>query len=101
MIETMKKAVLAGVGMAVLTKEKAEQVAREMAESLQLSGDKGKEFVDDLMNQSDKARKDLEVVIERAVTETLKKMNVPTGDDVTKLNQRLDDIEKQLESKPE
>ncbi len=99
MVDVIRKALLTGVGLAVLTKEKAEEVAREFARTAELSGDKGKEFVDEVVSRSEKARKDLEATIERYVAEALHRMNIPTRHDVAQLSDRIAELERMLADK--
>ena len=72
MFELIKKTLLAGVGLAVMSKERAESLAREIAETAKLSSEKGQEFVNEVVGRSEKLRKELEQTIERVVSETLK-----------------------------
>jgi len=101
MVDLFKKALLTGVGLAALTTEKAEELAREFARSAQLSGEKGKEFVDEVVARSEKARHDLESLIQRLTTETLKRMNIPTREDIARLNERVAELERAVGSRPQ
>ena len=56
MVNLIKKAFYTGLGLAVLTKEKAEELVKEIAQQAKLSEHEGKELVDSLMKQSDQAR---------------------------------------------
>ncbi len=55
MVDLIKKAFYTGLGLAVLTKDKAEEMVRDIAEQAKLSESEGKELVDSLMKQSDEA----------------------------------------------
>lgn len=101
MIDMLNKAFLTGIGLAALTAEKAEEMAKEFAKTAQLSGEKGKEFVNEVVARSDKARHDLEGVIQRVTAESLKRMNIPTRDDIEKLSDRIAELERALASKPQ
>ena len=99
MIDLIKKAMLTGVGLAALTKDKVEELAKEFAKATQLSGEKGKEFVDEMVSRSEKARKDLEATVQRFTAESLKRLNVPTRDDIANLSDRIAELERILASK--
>jgi polyhydroxyalkanoate synthesis regulator phasin len=101
MMDLFNKAFLTGVGLAALTAEKAEEFAKELAKTAQLSGEKGKEFVDEVMARSEKARHDLEAVVQRLTAESLKRLNLPTRDDIAKLNDRVAELERMVASKPQ
>jgi polyhydroxyalkanoate synthesis regulator phasin len=90
MIELIKKTLLTGVGFALLTKEKAEEMAKELADQAKFSEQEGREFVDSLMQQSEKARGDLQAKIEDAVHATLKKLNLATRAEVDSLKAELE-----------
>lgn len=101
MIELMKKTLLTGVGLAAMTKDKVEEVAREIANAAQLSSEKGQAFVDEAVARAEQARADLEATVQRIVNDTLQKANVPTRDDITALGARIEKIEQALASKSE
>jgi len=96
MFDLVKKAMLTGVGLAVMSKEKVEEMARDMAESAKLSSEKGQEFVDEVVGRSEKVRQDLEEMVQSAVKEALKKADLPSREDISALEQRLEKIEGKL-----
>ena len=58
MFDLIKKTLLTGVGLAVMTKDKVEELGKEFASQAKLSELEGKEFVDHLLKQSETARKE-------------------------------------------
>ena len=88
MIDLMKKTLLAGVGLTLMTKDKVEEVARDIAKSAQLSADKGQEFIDEAVARAKKGRDELNAMVQRAVTEAVKRANLPTRDDSARLAAR-------------
>jgi len=98
MFDLIKKTMLMGVGLAVMSKEKAEALAKEVADSAELSSDKGKEFVDEVVGKSEKVRKDFEEAIQKAVNDSLKNTDLATRDDVAKLQAKIEDLEKAVAS---
>jgi polyhydroxyalkanoate synthesis regulator phasin len=100
MIDLLKKTLLTGVGLGLLTKDKVEEVAREIAKAANLSSDKGQEFVDEAVARAKKGREDLEATVQRMVKESLHKANLSTRDDVAELTARLERIEQALAAKP-
>jgi polyhydroxyalkanoate synthesis regulator phasin len=67
MLDLIKKTMLTGVGLAAMTKDKVEELAKELAEKEKHTEKEGKELVDDLLKKSEKAKKDLEAEIEKVV----------------------------------
>lgn len=93
MIELLKKALLTGVGLSLMTKDKVEELARELAKSANLSADKGQEFVDEALARARKGREELEATIQRMVNDALKRTSVATRDDIAQLASRLEKLE--------
>jgi polyhydroxyalkanoate synthesis regulator phasin len=93
MIDLLKKTLLAGVGLTLLTKDKVEELAREMAKSAQLSREKGEEFVEEAVARAEKGRADLEATVQRLVREALAKADVPTREDYARLAARVERLE--------
>jgi polyhydroxyalkanoate synthesis regulator phasin len=59
MIDLIKKTLLAGVGLAAMTKDKVEELAEELTEEGELSEKEAKELLNDLLKRSKRAKKDL------------------------------------------
>jgi polyhydroxyalkanoate synthesis regulator phasin len=101
MIDLLKKTVLAGVGMTLMTKDKVEEVARDIANTAQLSAEKGEEFVNEAVKRAERSREDLEATVRRIVDETMKRANLPTRDDLAQLSARLEKLEQHCANKHE
>jgi polyhydroxyalkanoate synthesis regulator phasin len=99
MLNLIKKTMLTGVGLAGLTKNKVERLAKDLAKRGKLSEKEGEKLVDDLLKKSEKARKDLEEQIEKVLKNTMKKMNFATREDVLKLTKRIKNLEGTLKEK--
>jgi polyhydroxyalkanoate synthesis regulator phasin len=89
MVDLLKKAIFTGLGLAFMTKDKIEEFSKELVEKGRLSETEGKEFIDELQEKSEEARKKLEEQIQSALNSTLKKMNIATRDDISRLEKRL------------
>lgn len=59
MFDILKQAVYTGIGLASLTKDKAEQLAQEVARRAKLTEQESNEFQADLVARAEQARKDL------------------------------------------
>src|SRR5271166_978536 len=92
MVDLIKKAIYTGVGLAVLTKEKAEELVRELTQQAKLSEQEGKELFDGLLKQSEHARNDLQAKIDETVLAVVKKLNLATKDEVAKLNAKIEEL---------
>ena len=94
--ELIRKTVLTGIGLAALTKEKIEEVVKEVVEKGKLSEKEGKEFIDELLKKSEDTKEKVEGQIEKAVQATLKKMNLVTRDDLSKLEKQIKQLKKSI-----
>ena len=85
-----------GLGLAFMTKEKIEEFSKELVEKGKLSETEGKEFIDELQKKSEEARKKVEDQIKASVRDTLEKMNIPTRDNLLKLEEQVEELKKFL-----
>jgi polyhydroxyalkanoate synthesis regulator phasin len=92
MIDLIKKALYTGVGMAVLTKEKAEELVKELSQQAKLSEQEGKELFDSLLKQSEQARSDFQTKVDDAVLSVVKRLNLASKDEVDKLRTQVDEL---------
>jgi polyhydroxyalkanoate synthesis regulator phasin len=93
MFELIKQTMLTGIGFAVVTKDKVEQLAKEYIEKGQMTEKEAKEMVDEFLKKSEQARKDFETRLEEMVQKALKKMNIATRDDIAGLEERIKRME--------
>jgi len=98
MFDLIKKALLTGVGLAVMTKDKVEELGKEFASQAKLSENEGKEFVDHLLKQSETARKDFESRINTAVQKAVSGLNLASKDEVAKLSAKVEELTANLPS---
>jgi polyhydroxyalkanoate synthesis regulator phasin len=96
MKDLLKNVMYAGIGAAFLTREKLEEVGKDLAEKGSLSVDEGKAFVDDLLKKSESAKINLEHWIGRKVEEKVKQCHLASMDEITELRRRIDELEAAL-----
>jgi polyhydroxyalkanoate synthesis regulator phasin len=97
MFDIIKRTLLTGVGLAVMTKEKVEELGKELAEQAKLSESEGKEFVDHLMAQSENARKEFESRINAAVQKAVSTLNLASKDEVARLSAKVEELTAKLQ----
>ena len=93
MFDLLKKTILTGIGIASLTKDKIEELGKKISEESKLSAEEGKKLVNDLLKQSEKARMDLETQVQKLVKIALEKLDIPTRDDLNRLEKRIIKLE--------
>ncbi len=94
MIDVVKKVLLTGVGVAALSKEKIEDLARDLAEKGKMTEQEGKALVDQLLTSSDEARQDLQKQIEAKVQVVLEKMDLAKKSEVDALKLEIEELKK-------
>jgi len=99
MSDRVKKTFLAGIGAAAMTMDRVEQMARELANSAQLSSEKGQAFVDEAVARAQKARADMQANVQRMVNDALARTNVATREDIAQLVARIEKLERDLAAK--
>ena len=95
MLDFVRKVMLTGVGLAVMTKEKAEELGRELVKKGEITEKEGKEFVEELLKKSEEAKKDFEKKVEESVKKVLAGLDVVTKKDVDNLVERVAALEKE------
>ena len=89
MIELIKKAFYTGLGAAELTREKVEDLARELADKGKVSDNEIKKFVDEMLDKSQERKEQLMKQFEKMIEDAMKKMNLASRDDLDALEKRL------------
>ena len=97
MIDVLKKVLLTGVGVAALSKEKIEELARDLAEKGKMTEQEGKALVDQLLTSSDEARQELQKQVEEKVALALDKMDLAKKSEVEALKEEIEVLKKAAE----
>ena len=95
MVDLIKKALYTGVGLAVLTKEKAEELVKDLTKQAKLSEQEGKELFEGLLKQSEQARNDFQAKVDEAVLTVVKRLNLATKDEVESLKAKVEELSSQ------
>ena len=93
MKEMLKNVVYAGIGAAFLTKEKIEELKADLVEKGKMSQEEGRQFVDDLLRRSEKAKDQLDLWISRRVEERIGQFNLATRDEVAELRRQIEELQ--------
>ena len=99
MFDLIKKTMLTGVGLASMTKDKLEAIAKEIAEKEKLSEKEGRDLVNDLLKKAEETKNAMEKHIEKLVKDVMKKMNLATRDELSALRQEVEKLEEALKEK--
>ncbi len=93
MKEMLKNVLYAGIGAAFLTKDKIEDLKSELIEKGKISQEEGKQFVDDLLRKSEKAKDQLELWLNKQVEDRVKQLNLATKDEVAELQRKIEELQ--------
>jgi polyhydroxyalkanoate synthesis regulator phasin len=93
MKEMLKNVMYAGIGAAFLTKEKIEELKGDLIEKGRMSQEEGKQFVDDLLRKSEKAKDQLDLWINKRVEDRIKQLNLVTKDEVAELQRKVEELQ--------
>jgi polyhydroxyalkanoate synthesis regulator phasin len=92
MKELLKNIMYAGLGAAFLTKEKFEELQKELTEKGKMSQEEGKQFVDELRLKSERAREQLDLWVSSRVEERVRQLNLATRDEIADLQRKIDEL---------
>jgi polyhydroxyalkanoate synthesis regulator phasin len=94
MFEELKKSIDKGVDYAFMNAEKIAQAAKDLANENKLTKEEAKKLYEHLLAKSEEAKKTIETDLQQVVKNILKKMDVPTKEEMKSLELRLAKLEK-------
>ncbi len=93
MKDLLKSMLYTGIGMAFLTKEKVEDLRQDLIEKGKMTQEEGRQFVDDLLRKSEKAKDELNLWINKRVEERVTQLNLATKDDLADLQRQVSELQ--------
>jgi len=90
MLESIEKIFLAGLGAASLTKEKIDRLLDDLVEKGELSRDKKTHLMEELLSYTEKRRDELRELINTEVKKILRRLEIPTREEVEALQKQID-----------
>ncbi len=90
--DVIKKAMLAGLG----AQEKAKEFVDELVKAGELSKSDGASLVKEWVSKAEEGRKDLDAKIKDAMAAAMEKLNIPSRDDIDKMEKKLQNISARL-----
>ncbi len=98
MKEKIEKAIYSGLGMLSMGKDALEKTFKKISEDLKMTEEEGKKFAEELRTEADKAKENLEGIVEKSVKKVLDTLHLATEKEVSELKQKIADLEKKLKS---
>lgn len=96
MIELIKKAVLTGVGIASLTKDKIEDLAKELVVKGKMSEQEGEKLVQEILNRAEESRTTINNQTENLIRKTITKMQLARNEDVELLKEEVEKLREEI-----
>lgn len=96
MIEIIKKAVLTGIGVASLTREKVEELSKELIDKGKLSEQEGEKFVQDILSRAEESRNAWQNQADQLVKNALDKMQLARAEDIAMLKNEIEKLRDEI-----
>ena len=87
-----RNALLAGLGV----QEKVKDFIDELVKKGELSDSQGAKLIKEWSEKADKSTEDISKTFSDLTTKTLDKMNLPSRDDIEKINKKLNSLEAKI-----
>jgi len=91
--DLMKRWMIAGLGLAVLTKEKVEEMVQELVRVGEVDGEESKQVARSLLKAAEEQRDELKRLVEQQVKRILAGAGMVTRDEYTALEERVKALE--------
>lgn len=98
MVDELKNILLAGIGTAAYSYEKACEIVNTMVKKGQLSVDQGKELSEELKKTLNDTSEKTKPLTKEDMTDILKQMNFATKDEIADIKERLEKLEKKADN---
>lgn len=99
MIDLLKKGILTGIGIGIMTKEKVEEFAKKTAEDAKMTEEEARKLAGELLKHSEEVKQQIEEKIDKQVKKSIDKLGVATKDDLDKIQNKLNKLQKLLGNK--
>lgn len=98
MIDVIKKAVLTGIGLASLTKDKIEELAKELIDKGKMSEQEGEKLVQEMLSRAEESRQTMKNQTETLVQKTIDKMHLARMEDIDLLKREIETLRAEISS---
>lgn len=97
MLELLRKAALAGLGIVTLREEKVKEIVNELIEQGELSKEEGNQFIKEFRERVGKNKVELEKKIGDILRRSLDKMNLVSREELARLAERQQELLARME----
>lgn len=96
MIELLEKTMLTAVGAMTLTQKKAEELAKELRQQLNISEEEGKAFLQKIQDAAAENQKKMQEQARDEVKQHIERMGAVTKEDFDKLKKKVASLERKI-----
>jgi polyhydroxyalkanoate synthesis regulator phasin len=96
MFELIRKSILAGIGVAVVTKEKIEEATRHFVKEGKLSTEEAEKFADEMIKSGEREMDEMNSRISEAMKKWADNIEIVRKKEFQELSGRLDILERRL-----
>lgn len=96
MLEVIRKSLLAGLGLAVVTREKVMEATRELVEKGKLTREEAEALAGDLLDEGKKQWQEMQDKIDAMIRQGLERMDIGSRKEFVDLQERVMNAEKRL-----
>ncbi len=89
-----RNALLAGLGV----QEKVKEFIDELVKKGELSDSQGSKLIKEWTEKADKSTEEITKTFSEIISKTLDKMNLPSREEIEKINKKLDSLSKRIKS---
>ncbi len=97
MIDLLKKTLATGLGLAVMTRDKVEELGKELAKTAKLSETEGSDFIKELHQHAESAQKEFQTRIDREVNRVVEHLHPATKEELQGLHSKIDDLTQKID----
>lgn len=96
MKELIKKTMMTGIGLAAVSKEKIEELVKEMIEKGNMTEQEGSKLVQEMVGYAEKTKGDLEKQVDKYIEKALDRMDIARKSDIKELQTAIKEIQDRL-----
>jgi polyhydroxyalkanoate synthesis regulator phasin len=97
MLEEIRKSLVTGLGAALLTKDKIEEITRRLVDEARLSREEADQLADELYHAGQRQWSSMETYIKDAVRQTLSAVDIGSRQELEELSAKVNHLQKRIE----
>lgn len=101
MNDILKKMMLTGIGLAAVSKDKVEEIVKDLIAKGSMTEQEGRKYVEEMTGYAEKAKDELEKQVNGYVEKAIERMDLARKSDIEELQAAVLDIQQKLSSAEE